>query len=57
MARGALASYRPSALLQVGDLVYYVGLVQWLQADYANQVLTLVALDRLRGIAVCENRQ
>ncbi|MBD2256566.1 hypothetical protein [Pseudanabaena sp. FACHB-2040] len=57
MARSALAADPSAALLQVGDRVYYIGLVQQLQADYGSQVLTLVALDRIRGIAVCENRK
>jgi hypothetical protein len=55
MARVALAPYCPLMGLKVGDRVYYIGRMQQLQADYGNQLLTLTALDRARGIAVCEN--
>lgn len=51
----ALKSRGQKTLLRVGDSVYYSGLDVRINHDYGGQVLTILAIDSIRDIAVCEN--
>ncbi|HEY9880679.1 MAG TPA: hypothetical protein V6D29_19635 [Leptolyngbyaceae cyanobacterium] len=51
----ALNPRNQETLLDVGDSVYYAGLDARIHYDYGGQILKILALDTVGGIAVCAN--